>query len=263
MEIRSVYIIANVEKKDAKQYLDLISTEISSLGIVVHSFAYHGVPFEPEVPQADLALVLGGDGTVLFAARLLHDRGLPILAINLGTVGFITETVRQEWQDVFLRCLRGDLGISERMMIEVMVLRNGQQVYATRGLNDCVVSGSTASRIIGLDVEISGVFLGEYRADGLIIATPTGSTAYSFSAGGPILHPEMEALILTPICPHFLSHRPLNREQKIPVTLTVDGQEVFSLQMNDRIRIGQFSKKALFVRSGNRSFYEVVRAKLN
>lgn len=275
MEIRSVYVVANIDKPDASEYLALITAELQSLGISVQSFAYRGTPMEPRVPQVDLALVLGGDGTVLFASRLLHGQNIPLLAINLGTVGFIAEVVREEWKEVFQKYKNGELGISQRLMIQIRVIRQGLTVHSCRGLNDCVVSGATASRMVYLDVQLSGVYLGQYRADGMIVATPTGSTAYSLSAGGPILHPETDALILTPICPHSLSNRPLvlpgtekivislNQDQRIPVTLTVDGQEVFPLQENDRVEISRLPDKALFVKSDKRSFYEVVCAKLN
>jgi NAD+ kinase len=227
------------------------------------------------VPDADLAIVLGGDGTVLYSCRLFAEKPIPVLGVNLGTIGFMAEVVREEWLSAFEKYVRGELGISERLMLSVSVLRGNQLLLRETALNDCVLSGSASSRMIFIDVELSGIELGRYRADGIILATPTGSTAYSLSAGGPILHPETDALILTPICPHSLSNRPLvlpgsekitltlKQKQRIPVTLTVDGRGVFLPEEGDVIQVSRHRSKALLVKSDKRSFYEIVHAKLN
>lgn len=280
MKPKTVVVVANLEKVRAAEYLKSILHVMDQRGIRALVLSYQGEEVvRPELMEtykdAEVALVLGGDGTVLFTARLFACRPIPILGINLGTVGFMTEVLGEEWLESYDCFERGDAGTSERLMLAIEVVRAGKIVLEESALNDCVLSGKTASRLIVLDVELSGVILGQYRADGLILATPTGSTAYSLSAGGPILHPETEALILTPICPHSLSNRPLvlpahekvtmtvKQNQRIPVTLTVDGRWVFEPQPGDQIRVSRHPRKAVLVKSDRRSFYEIVHAKLN
>jgi NAD+ kinase len=280
MELNTVVVVANLDKRRAAEYLKSITKTLEAKGIHPLVLSYRGqeavIPeLEVEYAPGQAAIVLGGDGTVLFTARLFAAHPIPILGVNLGTVGFMTEVLGEEWLEALESFQRGDAGISERLMLDIEVHREGRVLLKESGLNDCVLSGSSASRLVALDVDLSGVFLGSYRADGLIIASPTGSTAYSLSAGGPILHPEAEALILTPICPHSLSNRPLvlppqekitvtvKQNQRIPVTLTVDGRGVFQPRPGDKITVGRHPKKALLVKSDRRSFYEIVHAKLN
>ncbi len=275
MPVRSVAVVANLDKEDAAVYADAILSFLHHKGLKTYDLRYRGFPLVAQMPEVDLAVVLGGDGTVLFACGLVHAQSVPILGINLGTVGFITEVVREEWEVTLDKYLKGELGLSERLMLAGRVIRHGEVPFEFNSLNDCVVSGSLSSRMVVLDVELTGTFLGEYRADGLIVATPTGSTAYSLSAGGPILHPETDALILTPICPHSLTHRSIvlpgheriritvKPKQRIPLTLTVDGREAFPLQEDDILEMEKLPYKALLVKSDRRSFYEVVRTKLN
>jgi NAD+ kinase len=280
MELKTVVVVANLDKRRAAEYLKSITKTLETRGITPLVLSYRGqeavIPeLEMEYASAQAAIVLGGDGTVLFSCRLFASHPIPILGVNLGTVGFMTEVLGEEWLEALESFQRGEAGISERLMLDIEVHREGRVLLKEAGLNDCVLSGSSASRLVVLDVDLSGVFLGSYRADGLIIASPTGSTAYSLSAGGPILHPETEALILTPICPHSLSNRPLvlpaqekitvtvKQNQRIPVTLTVDGRGVFQPRPGDKITVSRHPKKALLVKSDRRSFYEIVHAKLN
>jgi NAD+ kinase len=280
MYVKTVVVVANLEKRKAGDYLKAITAVLETKGIRTLVLSYKGIEavtqaLQDEYAAAEAAIVLGGDGTVLFTARLFAHRPIPLLGVNLGTVGFMTEVLGEEWLEAFESFERGEAGISERLMLDIEVHRGGQVLLKESALNDCVLSGSSASRLVVLDVDLSGVVLGQYRADGLIVATPTGSTAYSLSAGGPILHPETEALILTPICPHSLSNRPLvlpsfekitvsvKQNQRIPVTLTVDGRGVFQPRPGDQITVGRHPKKALLVKSDRRSFYEIVHAKLN
>jgi NAD+ kinase len=280
MKLGTIVVVANLEKRKAAEYLGILSSVLEKKGIRILVLSYRGqetvtADLEAEYCAAEAAIVLGGDGTVLFTARLFATRPIPILGVNLGTVGFMTEVLGEEWLEAFESFERGEAAISERLMLDIEVHRGGKVLLKESGLNDCVLSGSSASRLVVLDVDLSGVFLGQYRADGLIVASPTGSTAYSLSAGGPILHPETEALILTPICPHSLSNRPLvlpaqekitvsvKQNQRIPVTLTVDGRGVFQPRPGDQITVGRHPKKALLVKSDRRSFYEIVHAKLN
>jgi len=279
-KIQTVVVVANLEKRRAAEYLKSITKTLEGKGIRTLVLSYRGQEsvtpsLEAEYASAETAIVLGGDGTVLFCCRLFASRPIPVLGINLGTVGFMTEVLGEDWLAALESFEQGEAGLSERMMLDIEVHRDGRTLLTESALNDCVLSGSSASRLVGLDVDLSGVFLGQYRADGLIVATPTGSTAYSLSAGGPILHPEAEGMILTPICPHSLSNRPLvlpphekitlsvKQNQRIPVTLTVDGRGVFQPRPGDKITVGRHDKKALLVKSDNRSFYEIVHAKLN
>ena len=230
---------------------------------------------DKEIGDADLAFSLGGDGTLLSCARMLSGKSVPILAVNLGNFGFITEVSKSEWRNAYEMYISGKLGISERIMLEVTVQRNGKKVVQTTALNDAVVGTSGISKLIRLKVYLSKTYVCRYRADGVIISTPTGSTAYSMAAGGPILHPELEAFILNPISPFTLSNRPLvvhkdevlaievEEEQRTSVILTIDGQEAFFLEPKDRILYKNARTKSLIIRSDKRNFYEVLRAKLN
>lgn len=273
--IRNVLIIVNKHKPDAKTMCSNIKDYLQSRRIGVDFFS---VPTENtlEVNKAyDLAFSLGGDGTVLFSSRVLSSLQIPILAINLGDFGFITEISKDEWKDAFEKYQQGFLGISERIMVQVAVSRENETVGSYLGLNDAVIGAAGISKIVQLHLSISNTTVGEYRADGVIISTPTGSTAYSVAAGGPILDPEMEAWIVNPICPFTLSNRPLVipseqeitievvERQRTGVLLTVDGQYAVELMPKDRIKVTVSDKKARIIRSDRRNFYEVLRSKLN
>jgi len=232
----------------------------------------HTVPI-PE--DTDLAITLGGDGTLLYGARCLAGRDVPILAVNLGDFGFITEISSSEWADVLTNYLEGRLGVSRRVMFDALVQRGEKTIQSFSGLNDAVVRAKDFARIISLRVHLSNTYVARYRADGLIVATPTGSTAYSMSAGGPILHPEMDAFILNPICPFTLSNRPIvipggeicvlevGATQRTEIVLVVDGQEACGLKPKDRVVFSKSAKTTLIIQSNKRNFYEVLRSKLN
>ncbi len=202
-------------------------------------------------------------------------KSIPIFAVNVGDFGFITEVSKDEWKQAFEKFRNGKLGISERVMVETTLYRGGEAIEIRCGLNDVVIASAGTSKVVRLSVDIGETTLGRYRADGVIIATPTGSTAYSVAAGGPILAPEMDALILNPICPFTLSNRPLvlpgdipihigvEPRQRTDVVLTVDGQETVELAEGDRLKIKRADTKARIVRSDRRNFYEVLRSKLN
>ncbi len=223
----------------------------------------------------DIALSLGGDGTLLTCARIVAERQTPILPVNLGTLGFITEIAKTEWSEAFERYRSGRLAVSPRLMVVATVMRAGLEVARLPGLNDAVISTGGTPKITRLQVVLSGTAVGRYRADGVILSTPTGSTAYSMAAGGPILHPEMQALVLNPVCPFTLSNRPLvvpadevveitvEEPQRTEVMLTVDGQESLPLQPGDRVVLRRYEHSALIIRSDRRNFYEVLRHKLH
>jgi NAD+ kinase len=206
---------------------------------------------------------------------MLAPLNVPILAVNMGDFGFITEVSKSELRDTWDKLLQGRLGVSERLMLSVEVQRQGSATASFLGLNEAVIGIKGISRMIRLKIFMSDTYMGRYRADGVIVATPTGSTAYSMAAGGPILHPEMEAFILTPICPFTLSNRPtvvpaneilrveVEEPQKVEAVLTIDGQESFLLEPRDCILVRRAPFKARIVHTDRRSFYEVLRTKLN
>lgn len=228
---------------------------------------------EPTMAKAKLLVVLGGDGTLLSVVRRHGAWGLPILGINLGKLGFLTEI---ELEDMFTgmeRVLRGDYSVQERMLLRVRVIRKGQLVTDLHALNEVVVSKGAFSRMLELSIDIDGQCLDPLPADGVIVATPTGSTAYSLSAGGPIVDPDISVLLLTPICPHSLQSRPMVispastlqitvHAQHEDILLTIDGQESFALELEDQVIVSRASEVARLVKVSNRGFYDVLRQKL-
>ena len=228
---------------------------------------------KPELPsQVDLLLVLGGDGTLLSMARLVGDLGVPILGVNLGGLGFLTALTVDELFPALEALLAGGLFIEERVMLAAQVWRHGERLSEYVALNDVVITKSAMSRIINLAVSVDGQFATGYRADGLIISTPTGSTAYSLSAGGPIVFPTMPAVVLTPICSHTLTNRPivLPADQRIEVTLqsdqdvmvTLDGQVGFALKEGDVVAVHQAAARIRLLRFPQKHFFSVLRTKL-
>jgi len=238
--------------------------------------------FDPGVPvfqreelgsRSDLLIVLGGDGTLLSATRALNGRKVPILAVNLGGLGFLTSVTREELYPVLETVLAGKHQISERMMLVARTLRDSKKVEEQVALNDAVINKAALARMLDFDVYVDGAQVGRYRADGLIVATPTGSTAYSLAAGGPIVHPHLDAFVITPICPHMLTNRPLVipdtacvevdiAAAEEPVYLTLDGQIGFQLQSRDRVKIERAADRVAFVQSPGKSYFEVLRSKL-
>ena len=224
--------------------------------------------------QAEFAISLGGDGTFLSCARLLAGRPVPILPVHLGTFGFITEVTHSEWQDALQAWLEGRLEVEDRLILDVKVIRGGKEAAAYKGVNDGVVSASGISKLVRLSMEIGGYEAGRFRGDGMILSTPTGSTAYSMAAGGPILVPPMPAMVLTPISPFSLSWRPtvlpgnsevvivVEDHQRADIQLTVDGQEAMDLEEGDRVVMSGLEGGARVIKSDKRGFYEVVRTKL-
>lgn len=228
---------------------------------------------EKLVADSDLVIVLGGDGTLLAAARAMADREVPMLPVNLGSLGFLTSVKLSELYEMLELFLNGKSRINLRMMLQAEVLRSGAQKHAARALNEAVVNQAALARLMDFDVHVAGSHIGRYRADGLIVATPTGSTAYSLAAGGPIVHPAIDAFLITPICPHMLTHRPLvvPGDSKIeitfspgdePVHLTLDGQMGFELEPRDRISISKSPIRVPLVRPWEKTYFEVLREKL-
>jgi NAD+ kinase len=222
----------------------------------------------------DLIVVLGGDGTLLSVARR-HAGGPPILGVNLGRLGFLTEIAREELYPTLVEVLAGDFVSEPRSLLEVTLERADGRRQAYLALNDAVIAKTALSRIIELELVVDGRPVSRYRADGLVVSTPTGSTAYNLSAGGPILHPLLPVAVLTPICPHTLTLRPIVvpdtsrievtlRTPRESVYLTVDGQEGDTLGHGDRVRIVRHAAQVRLVRAGvPRSIYEGLRSKLH
>jgi NAD+ kinase len=274
-DIRKVLLVINSRKDDVQVVVRSILELMQRSGIQTVSREFSTQATPEDLSGVDLAISLGGDGTLLSSARMLAPLGVPILGINMGEFGFITEVSKSELGDAWDKLLHGRLGISERLMLSVEVQRDGAPKAPYLGLNEAVIGIKGISRMLRLKIFMSDTYMGRYRADGVIVATPTGSTAYSMAAGGPILHPEMEAFILTPICPFTLSNRPtvvpaneilrieVEEPQKVEAVLTIDGQESFLLQPRDCILIRRAPFKARIVHTDRRSFYEVLRTKLN
>jgi NAD+ kinase len=223
---------------------------------------------------ADMVVVLGGDGTLISAARLIDGREIPILGVNLGSLGFLTEITLDELYPILSACIQGDFRISERMMLDCSVDRAGEEIARHQVLNDVVINKGALARIVDLETKVDSHHLTTFKADGLIICTPTGSTGYSLSAGGPIIHPTMSCLVITPICPHTLTNRPIvvADESLISVTvksladediyLTLDGQVGVEIRSGDLIQVRRARHCSRLVASKSKDFFEVLRTKL-
>ncbi|MBI4777166.1 MAG: NAD(+)/NADH kinase [Deltaproteobacteria bacterium] len=224
------------------------------------------------LPEVDLVIVLGGDGTLLSVARRLHGDA-PIMGVNLGGLGFLTEFSATDLYPDMERVLNGEAETEERSMLNVAVFRNGDRISECAVLNDAVINKGALARMIRLHTYVNGSFLNSFRSDGLIVSSPTGSTAYSLSAGGPILYPTLECISLTPICPFMLTNRPIilpdNGVIEIrigkkanDVTLTYDGQVGFKLEPEDTVRAKKARKRVLLVKSFRTNYFQILRTRL-
>ncbi len=227
--------------------------------------------YDPE-REYDLVLVLGGDGTLMSVARA-QTKGVPILGVNLGSLGFLTEINRGELYPCMVEILAGRFETESRSLLDIELERAGGGSLRYRALNDVVVTKSALARILDIRVEVDQRLLARYRSDGLILSTPTGSTAYNLSAGGPIVFPSLPVIVVTPICPHTLNHRPLVipetsqvevklETQDEEVHLTIDGQEGTTLGPSDRVRVQSSEFHARLIRISGRTFYDGLRSKL-
>jgi NAD+ kinase len=222
---------------------------------------------------AQLLLVLGGDGTLLASAQLAGPRGIPVLPINLGSLGFLTSFTLDELYPALEDMLAGRSAFSQRVMLSTELERGGKVIESQRVLNDAVINKGALARMIELELRIDADPVCRYRADGLIVATPTGSTAYSLSAGGPIVDPLVESILITPICPHTLSDRPLVVRDSSSIEirlsgnaesmfLTLDGQRGIPLQPTDRVRIARAKELLRLIHPSKKSYFEILRSKL-
>jgi NAD+ kinase len=229
---------------------------------------------EEEFPQrVDLLVVLGGDGTLLHGGGIVAQHGVPILGINLGRLGFLTPFATHEAEAALVRALDGGLAIEQRVRLRVRLLRSSGEVVERYAINDAVLSQGGIARLIDLLATLDGAKISQYRADGLIVSTPTGSTAYNLAAGGPILAPGLSSMCITPICPHMLNNRPLvvpsqSRVELVlagdtrGVVLTVDGQWAHPVEPGDRVEISEAAVPLRLYRS-EKSYFEILRDKLS
>ncbi len=275
MTVSSVFIIANGKKRESLQLSEEILGYLNERGISGSMVSTASGEDELSVPiSTDLVITLGGDGTVLYAARAVNEMGIPILPVNLGTFGYITEVGKDEWKEALEFFIEHGTNISRRLMLRITVHRGGRRVWQASALNEAVITSGGIAKVIALDLSLDKTPAGSFRADGMIIATPTGSTGYSLAAGGPILDADMSAIIITPVCPFTLSNRPLvtsgkvvtltvKSGQRTDILLTADGQLVFPLEEGDTITVEKSRSRALLVKSLRRNFTEVIRDKLH
>lgn len=220
-----------------------------------------------------MIVVLGGDGTLLSVARLVHDKEIPLLGVNLGSLGFLTETALEELDHALGMIFKGRCFVEERIMLAVSVRRGARDVGPYAVLNDAVFNKGALARMFEMETTVDGSPLTTFRADGLIVATPTGSTAYSMAAGGPIIYPDMEAIVITPICPHTLTNRSVVVPDRVTVEvrirsteedihLTLDGQTGLAITSSDRVVIRKAVSRTLLVQVPGRSFFGILRQKL-
>ncbi len=232
-----------------------------------------GLARELVAEKSDLLLVLGGDGTLLAAARVAAPLGIPILPINMGSLGFLTSFKLEEMYPALEETLAGRLPSSERIMLDVELEREGAVIERQTVANEAVINKGALARMIDLELLIDAEFICRYRVDGLIVATPTGSTAYSLSAGGPIVHPAVESWVITPICPHTLSDRPVVIRDSSTVDihlsagtesvfLTLDGQTGIPMQPADKVRMKRATERLKLIQPLKKSYFEILHSKL-
>lgn len=275
--MKKCLIVVNTHKNESQELGKLISEYLDTRGISSSFFCFDGFSDENPFNDVDFVITLGGDGTVLFAARGCAELGIPVFPVNFGEFGFIASIQKEGWKKDLDLFLENRAKIVERGMVQAVVLSgsNGKTVFSGIGLNDIVISAKMASRTILLGVDFNYVSLGTFKADGLIVCTSTGSTAYSSAAGGPIVDPSMDALVLTPLNAFSLSNRPLvlNPKGELEITvlpsresdiiITIDGQKPFDIHEGDCIKIRQISKKVKLVGCTAERFYEALQSKLN
>jgi len=268
-------IVVNALKDDAVGESKTVARELGKRGWTTTTFTFEGNPAgAPSFRDFDFIISLGGDGTLLYAARLAAPLGIPVLPVNLGTLGFIAANRKDSWLDTFDAWQAGTIQSSARIMLDICVMRGGTCIGSNWALNDGVVSAQGISKMIRLCLSVNGDRFGSYRADGLIIATPTGSTAYNLAAGGPALFPEMPAMVINPICPFTLASRPLvlpasarvevsvDETRRSGAMLTIDGQETLGLEMGDAVQFRRAERDALLVVPRETIFFSALRTKL-
>ncbi|MBI5546798.1 MAG: NAD(+)/NADH kinase [Deltaproteobacteria bacterium] len=281
MSIGSVSFIVNPARAEALSLLSELTSMLVGRGIKPlceeHVGRALGLAWaQPaELASADLCVVMGGDGTLLHAAYTLGGRPVPVLGVNLGSLGFLTEVPRPDVHSMLERVLAGDYQVEPRMKLRVHLHRNHdtEKVHDAEVLNDAVIAKGALARIADLSCSIDGLKVTTYKADGVIVSTPTGSTGYSLSANGPIVYPTMNAVIVTPICPHTLTQRPIvvpdDREislrllsETAEMYLTLDGQTGLPMLPGDRVQIKQSKNRLMLIKNPGLDFFSILRTKL-
>ncbi|MBU2054612.1 MAG: NAD(+)/NADH kinase [Proteobacteria bacterium] len=282
MLIKKIGIIANIAKEKSPEYTAALREWMIGRGLEV--YLEEGIAAKigglPGVERrklwsiVDLIVVFGGDGTILRTARLVRDRDVPIVGINLGVFGYLTEVNLDEMYSAMEVILAGGFQVEKRMMLDVEISGEEEETFREGSvLNDVVINRGNLSRIVELETTVDGRYMTTFKADGLIISTPTGSTAYSLSAGGPIVFPELYSIIINPICPHTLTNRPLilpeSAEIKVTLrteeegaTVTLDGQISFTVKSGDSVTIRKSQYVTTLVSSPHRGYFEILRTKL-
>ena len=275
-QIRSVGIVVKPSHAEATVTASELSSWLRQRGIAQLGEPISADEIKPEndlTLDADLIVVLGGDGTMISAARLVGGQDVLVLGINYGSLGYLTDFRIEEMFPALEAIVAGQYQIDRREMLTAEHWRNGEKLVSGRVLNDVVINKSALARIINIDVKLNGLFVNTFRADGLIVSTPTGSTAYNLSAGGPIIYPSMNAIVMTPICPFTLTNRPivvpddalieltLDNENE-GVVLSLDGQTGYPMKASDRVVIRKSSTTFNLVQPANRNYFDVLRDKL-
>lgn len=253
-----------LRQKDYETYVD----SETAVTVDVEGFQRSQIP-----SIVDIIIVLGGDGTMLSVCRLVGDKKIPILGVNIGGLGFLTAVHKDELYEVLEKVLMGECPVEERIMLTAYVHRHSKCIAEYIAMNDVVVNKRALARIIDLETYINHMYVTTFKADGLIVSTPTGSTAYALSAGGPVLYPTLNSIVLAPICPHTLTNRPIVlpdnglieiilKSQNEDVLLTIDGQVGFSLKPGDMVEIRKSPFKIKFFMPCEKDYFEILRTKL-
>lgn len=280
--MKTIGIFANYQKPSAAKVLRQVTAKAKQYGLRLAACddprqlgpEMERLPPADFISQIDLLMALGGDGTMLSAIRLLNGRPIPVLGVNLGSLGFLTSVSQEEVEKAMDCVWRGEFSVSRRSLAECVVKRGAREISRHRALNDLVIDQGASMRIVTLNMTVEGEEVSSFACDGLIVSTPTGSTGHSLSAGGPILHPESAVFVISPICPHTLSTRPLvvpdNKLITVEVarnagelTLSVDGQTGAPLKTADRLEIRRSAAQAHFIHLPDYSYFSILRHKLN
>ena len=263
-------VLYNLEKPQAKKAFRALKTWLKNQGIRVLTSRN-----DPHIFQAEFAVVLGGDGTILSAARELAPVGVPILAVNLGRLGFLAATEFKDLYPMVKKALKSGLASEERLMIQATVAgKDGKPKLTSLALNDCYLHAGSSSRIVEVETRLNGKFLTTFKGDGVIVSTPSGSTAYSLAAQGPLVSPQLPVILVTPICPHTLSQRPLlvSSEDELELVVgdstqsmlfSLDGQQNLKVERGTRIHLAAAREKLKLLLNPQRSYYDILRTKLS
>jgi NAD+ kinase len=277
--VKTLLLVAKRQKPEAAALATEIRARYPDKNVLAEEHLAQELGWEVHAPdaelaqRADLVVSLGGDGTLIHAARLLRHRAAPILGVNLGTMGFLTEVPVNELPQALEEALAGRLAVESRLRLSCRLTRGERVLIEDDALNDVVINRGALARMAEVELWMDGHYVTTYRSDGAVVSTPTGSTAYSLSAGGPILHPTVEAMVVAPICPHGLTQRPLvvpaSRFLELvlasdqgDVCLTLDGQVGHALEKGDRVQIHRSEHRVLLLKHSKLGYFDVLRQKL-